>query len=355
MKFAIFFTLIALALALPYNEEEERRRAFNMYLYGEPDPAWLNYINDKGEFDTSLIPPGVEVQPPETVPFYDAPTAVKFFLHTRTNDGREQLILEDTESIRQSTFDPTKGIRLLVHGWRNDETSDFVQIVKDAYLTAGDFNVVVLDWSKGGDTWNYWSAKGKVNDVTDVLFRFINHLVLNKFTTIPQIHMAGHSLGAHIIGLASRNFQSPQVPVLVGLDPALPWVDVSNINERIDASDAEYVEIIHTDSGNFGIAVPIGDADFYPNYGNSQPGCFWEWTGACDHGRSYEFFAESIVNPDAFISKECPDYKPSITKSKCASTALPVYSYMGGDSKEKAGGIFYCSTEKKSPFGKGGW
>lgn len=263
MKFVIFFTLLALALALPFNEEEERRRALNTYLYGEPDPAWLNYINDKGEFDPSLIPAGVEVQPPELDPFYDAPASVKFFLHTRRNDGREQLILENLDSVRQSTFDPSKNVKVLVHGWRNDETSDFIQIVKDAYLTSGDYNVIAVDWSKGGDTINYWAAKGKVPAVADVVFRFINHLVLNQFTTVPQIHMVGHSLGAHVIGLASRNFRLTKIPVLVGLDPALPWVDVSNVNDRIDASDADYVEIIHTNAGTLGIDVPIGDADIY--------------------------------------------------------------------------------------------
>lgn len=356
MKFAIIFTLIAVALALPVQEDETemfREEARNMYLFGEPNPAWLKYINAKGEFDPSLVPEGEVIQPPQLDPFYDAPTAVKFFLHTRRNDGREQLILEDADSVRRSTFDPTKEVRVLVHGWRNDETSDFIQVVKDAYLAAGDYNVIAVDWSKGGDTWNYWSAKGKIGDVADVVFRFINHLVLNNLTGLRQFQMVGHSLGAHIIGLTSKNYRLTRIPVLIGLDPALPWFDVDDVASRIDADDADYVEIIHTNAGNLGIDVPIGHADFYPNWGSGQPGCFWSLTGGCDHGRSYEFFAESVVNQDAFISRQCDDWKPSITKKKCGA-GNGVFSYMGGQpSAPKVSGVYYLTTTKNSPFGVG--
>lgn len=49
-----------------------------------------------------------------------------------------------------------------------------------------------------------------------------------------------------------------------------------NANEpanRLDATDAHYVEIIHTDNDSFGIGYPLGDADFYPNGGTGMPGC----------------------------------------------------------------------------------
>lgn len=352
MKVAIFLALVASALAVPVDDQQISQEALNIYLYGEPNPAWLKYINKNGEFDPTLVEEGVQVQPPEIDPFYDAPSAVKFFLHTRRNDGREQLVLENTESVMQSTFDPTKPVRMLVHGWRNDETSDFIQIVKDAFLQADDVNVIALDWSKGGDTWNYWSARGKIGDVSEVLVRFINHLVGSGLTSVGQVQMAGHSLGAHIIGLAGKKFNSPQIPVLVGLDPALPWFDTDKVDERIDAGDAQFVEIIHTNAGNLGVDIPIGNVDFYPNYGSSQPGCTLDVTGGCAHGRSYEFFAESIVNRNAFTAQQCDDYKPSITKKKCPGNG--VFSYMGGSPVDtNASGVFYLQTNKKSPFGQG--
>lgn len=52
------------------------------------------------------------------------------------------------------------------------------------------------------------------------------------------------------------------------------WLCVSDGGERLSETDADYVDVIHTDAGVFGIPDPIGHADFYPNEGRAlQPGC----------------------------------------------------------------------------------
>lgn len=52
------------------------------------------------------------------------------------------------------------------------------------------------------------------------------------------------------------------------------WLGVSDGGERLSETDADYVDVIHTDAGVFGIPDPIGHADFYPNGGRAlQPGC----------------------------------------------------------------------------------
>lgn len=57
---------------------------------------------------------------------------------------------------------------------------------------------------------------------------------------------------------------------IVGLDPAGPLFSARNPATRIDASDAEYVEIMHTNGPTLwivgaGLGAPIGDADYWPN------------------------------------------------------------------------------------------
>ena len=63
------------------------------------------------------------------------------------------------------------------------------------------------------------------------------------------------------------------------MDPAGPKFDVDKVKTRLAESDAEYVDVIHTDvglgEGNFGMEEPIGHADFYPNgFRIKQPGCY---------------------------------------------------------------------------------
>ena len=63
------------------------------------------------------------------------------------------------------------------------------------------------------------------------------------------------------------------------LDPAGPEFYLSEIADRLDASDALFVDVIHTDgaphvASGFGHLDALGDVDFYPNDGSTQPSEF---------------------------------------------------------------------------------
>lgn len=61
---------------------------------------------------------------------------------------------------------------------------------------------------------------------------------------------------------------------IIGLDPAGPTFFTSNLTERLDPSDAQFVDVIHTDPRLFSLSLAMGHVDFYPNYMNlKQPGC----------------------------------------------------------------------------------
>lgn len=75
----------------------------------------------------------------------------------------------------------------------------------------------------------------------------------------------GHSIGAHIAGSVGRYIfrkTGRKIPRITGLDSANPC-----FNTRISLSkeDAEFVDVIHSNSGVLGQRLPMGHVDFYPN------------------------------------------------------------------------------------------
>lgn len=66
-----------------------------------------------------------------------------------------------------------------------------------------------------------------------------------------MLHLVGHSLGAQAAGVAG-NTARIRPGRITGLDPALPLFQTLPLTLRLDRSDADFVDIIHTDSGGFG-------------------------------------------------------------------------------------------------------
>lgn len=64
-----------------------------------------------------------------------------------------------------------------------------------------------------------------------------------------------------------------------GLDPAGPLFGNVDVGRRLHQTDAEWVQVLHTNGEGLGIGTAIGDIDFYANGGKSQPGCGLDLTG----------------------------------------------------------------------------
>lgn len=61
---------------------------------------------------------------------------------------------------------------------------------------------------------------------------------------------------------------------ITGLDPANPPFFPDILLNHLSHSDAEMVDIIHTDAGLYGQPIATGTIDFWPNDGMTlQPGC----------------------------------------------------------------------------------
>lgn len=69
-----------------------------------------------------------------------------------------------------------------------------------------------------------------------------------------------------------------QQPIL-GLDPAMPFFCKNDKSGRLDPSDAQYVQVVHTCAGFLGVNYDMGHADYYANDGRFQPGCYLDLVG----------------------------------------------------------------------------
>lgn len=72
-----------------------------------------------------------------------------------------------------------------------------------------------------------------------------------------------YSLGSHIAGLAAKQLKSAgKIGCIIGLDPASVRFNYFEKEKRLADSDAEYVQIIHTDGDKFGFWNPLGHGKF---------------------------------------------------------------------------------------------
>ncbi|XP_046424449.1 pancreatic lipase-related protein 3-like isoform X1 [Neodiprion fabricii] len=240
-------------------------------------------------------------------------------------------------------MDLNKSTVVFIFGWFGTTNWKNSQAVVTAYLERRDHNVLMLNWANIADK-EYLYAARSLSGVGYTLATALNEWVTAGLNS-SSIHLVGHSLGAHVCGYAGRyvNFTLPRI---VGLEPAGPLF--YTVLERLKPSDAEFVEVIHTDAGVLGMDLEVGHVDFYPNGGtSSQPGCLIAYT--CSHVRSCLFYAESVRNEDAFIGRACD----SNSKFKIGSCNFNGLSVMGYATPTTTRGKFYLQTNFASPYGLG--
>ncbi|CRK93129.1 CLUMA_CG006483, isoform A [Clunio marinus] len=295
----------------------------------------------------------VDVEEP-IAPTFDAYRDVRILLITRQNlNNPQQLHFRNLLSVQQSQFRSNRPTRVLVHGWFEDDTSDIKVETAAELLAAYDLNVLFIDWSEGSRTINYIGARNRVPTVGTYIASYLDFLHENNLIQWNRVNLVGFSLGAHIAGMAGKGVRRGRINAIIGLDPAGPLFSVRTPSERLDANDANYVEVIHTNGPTLvligaGIGAAIGDADFWPNGGTSQPGCL---TNTCSHGRAVDFYVESIRN-NAFFALQCPG-REDISSRRCV---IQPGAWMGGDAinfDKALSGCFYLETNRNSPHAQG--
>ncbi|XP_044017708.1 pancreatic lipase-related protein 2-like isoform X2 [Aphidius gifuensis] len=306
----------------------------------------------------------------------------KFLLYTRktrdNNDVPHELVYyDDQRSMINSKFNSSKSLKIIIHGFKGSGSNGALNGV-NSLLDLEDANVIILDWTKGAGT-SYQAAVAN----TELVGRQLSLILLdaiNMGTSPNKIHIIGFSLGAHVAGCASEVLKKKNLLLgrITGLDPASPFFRHHILREKsrkLDSSDAEFVDVIHTDGSEiftdgFGLLRPIGHVDFFPNGGREQPGCtdvknsvvyghFHEDVLdnkiACSHSRSWELFVESLKSQFGkckFTAWSCNQGVADFFDGNCfphVDDNKPSQE-MGISASRGSRGIYYLATTHQSPY-----
>uniref|UniRef100_A0A182IY07 Lipase domain-containing protein n=1 Tax=Anopheles atroparvus TaxID=41427 RepID=A0A182IY07_ANOAO len=275
---------------------------------------------------------------------FQAARYVQFYLYLANGSSeRYEFNLNNLNSITDAGFRRDLPTAILVHGWLGSSESVVIDPLAKALLQQDSKNVIAVDWERGASTLLYPVARYRVPKVADVVAALVDDLVTKLGQDINRLGIIGHSLGAHIAGIAAKRVRSGKIRYIVGLDPASPLFRLKKPDERLSVDDAQYVEIIHTNGKALGFYSNIGMADFYPNGGVRQPGCGFSLT--CSHARSVDFFKESLKIRNYYAGR-CDDLTNLGPNCATGRTALGGLIWRSS----KPSGVYYVSTASSEPF-----
>lgn len=224
-----------------------------------------------------------------------------FFLYSQ-HPNLTVVKVNDTQNI----IDPTKKIGFLIHGWIDSANRTWIREAASEWTKYQDINVFIVDWSRLANYEYTIAANTHTRSVGAYVAVFINYLTTLGIK-LDDIIITGHSLGGQIAGFAGAALNG-KIGQIIALDPAGPLFTFPLINShenRLDKSDAQFVQVIHTSGGLLGVYYETGHVDFYPNDGIApQIGCFVPLLTdsptpdfiSCSHFKANSYFIQSL-NP----------------------------------------------------------
>ncbi|KAJ7325233.1 hypothetical protein JRQ81_018253 [Phrynocephalus forsythii] len=293
--------------------------------------------------------------------------------------GQKREISADTPStISVSNFRTNRRTSFIVHGYSvdNEDIGQIIQIC-GLLLQMEDLNCIIVNWEDTAAKL-YTQAVQNIRIVGAELAYLLDYFEKSCGYSPSNVHIIGHSLGAHAGGEAGRRKQG--INRITGLDPAGPLFHDTSAEVRLDPSDAKFVDVIHTNIGRLlfefatGIIQPCGHFDFYPNGGKIMPGCKEKYlvpkqgdfdevmrdfasskAAECSHKRSLQYYSASIFIPDGFLGYRCDAFDSFLSGKcfPCPKEGCPMMGHHADTSPDKTKEIhqvFYLVTAASPPF-----
>ncbi|XP_034241771.1 phospholipase A1-like [Thrips palmi] len=315
----------------------------------EGNPQHLEFIGDDGESAFAVM------SSHQPVIFNSYGEDIMFHLFTKADESDlKGYVINDFKTlVDEGGFDPKLPVKVIIHGFTNSIRSPAIQLIKNALLESGKYNVIGVDWGRLCRGPWYPGARAHVSGTGAKVAEFLDALVDLQLTRPEDVHLIGHSLGAHVAGIAGKSMTKGKLARITGLDPAGPLFQLTDNNGILYRGDADLVDIIHTNAGYLGKTMHLGNVDFYPNGGHFQPGCPFDVTGACSHGRAYEVFASTIKNSDAVLEGVlCPSLPDgaSTCENRLRQHEDVEKAQMGYNVKFNKEGAYFLRTTDKPNF-----
>jgi len=335
-----------------------QKRDEEVVCYGD-----LGCFRDEGPFNyLDMLP-----SPPEEI-------RTVFYLYTKNNKEIPQVLeYNNITTVAESHFNASSPTKIIIHGFGSSCDKIWPREMRLSFLAVEDCNVICVDWAAGAVDPNYVRAAVNTRLVGKQVALLINSINKEGVMINNNTHLVGFSLGAHVSGFVGKELKN--LSRITGLDPAGPLFEGYSPKVRLDKTDADYVDVIHSNGdsliiGGLGAWEPIGHVDFYPNGGRAQRGCQNLLIGGlydfiysystknesyrylCNHRRAYKLFTDSISPKCKFTAFPCDSYE-KFESGQCftCNSEVGECGELGYYSNQSPGrGSLYLLTREEEPF-----
>ncbi|GBP42532.1 Lipase member H-A [Eumeta japonica] len=270
--------------------------------------------------------------------------------HGSIDNFTEARLEEAENTLSGPMYNDSRGSVFIAHGFTGRPDGPAMTALVLAYLGQDEYNVFLLDWEYLAsvllptipNSYLNWAAP----NARELGLKFANALLKMSSAglRLENTHLVGHSLGAHIFGIAGNNLTSKNIilPWITGLDPASIGFENKPVSMKLYAGSARFVEIIHTDPSKYGYRRSHGTVDFWANYNNRD---------LCSHNRSWQLYEESIKQPGSLIASYGKNYRswknttPLERKRIILTVGAYIINYTPGN--------YYFTTNSFPPYGLG--
>lgn len=94
-------------------------------------------------------------------------------------------------------------IKVLIHGYVSSRYHISIEPIKQAYLSAGNVNLMIVDWSQASYQL-YGVSRRITSQVAFRIAQMLDDFLRDNNINGDSVHLIGHSLGAHIAGNIGR-------------------------------------------------------------------------------------------------------------------------------------------------------